>query len=301
MDYMLLVGVDAGGTKTASVSAECVSGKGKILNRYVTKGANFHNVGLRRAYSRIATAVREVSGDRKPDVVVLGIAGLDSKYDEIVLRETLKDLGGKVVMDNDSFFVLYGNVKGGKGAVTISGTGSVVLGYDGTNKIRAEGAGWFLSDTGSAYWVGREALRYVTRVLQGREEGSPMVERIMRSIRAKDLDDIIYWAYHKGHRVERVAGIAKVVDSSSEAGDMKAKELLRRGAELLAEAAVYVARIVNVDQVIISGGMFSSTTYTNSFREVLSRFNLETRRTEVSPEYGALLYASRLKGCDLIT
>jgi len=180
--------------------AECVSGKGKILNRYVTKGANFHNVGLRRAYSRIATAVREVSGDRKPDVVVLGIAGLDSKYDEIVLRETLKDLGGKVVMDNDSFFVLYGNVKGGKGAVTISGTGSVVLGYDGTTRsgprVRDGSCRTQVQPTG----LGGRPYGYVTRVLQGREEGSPMVERIMRSIRAKDLDDIIYWVYHKAHR-----------------------------------------------------------------------------------------------------
>ncbi|AWS00226.1 BadF/BadG/BcrA/BcrD ATPase family protein [Metallosphaera hakonensis] len=296
---MIVVGVDGGGTKTRATAVECVNGKGKVLGTYETEGSNFHNVGIRRASQRIREAVTRSANDQFPDLVVLGLAGLDSKYDYQVLWENLNDVGKEVIMDNDSFFLLYSETGGGKGVITISGTGSIVLGMDGERKVRAEGAGWFLSDTGSAYWVGREALRYLSKTLQGMEKETPLVKMIMKTLKLKDIDDLIYWVYHRGHRIERVASIAKIVDRASRKGDDMAKTILLRGSKELGEISAHVARQINVRQVYVVGGMFNSRVYMKGFRETLTRWKMEPIKTNKDPSIGSLMFGLNKVECKL--
>ncbi|MCG3108273.1 hypothetical protein L3N51_00554 [Metallosphaera sp. J1] len=296
---MIVVGVDGGGTKTKAIAVECVNGAGKIIAEHETEGSNFHNVGIRKATQRIREAIMESTRGARPDLVVMGLAGLDSKYDYEVLWENLHGLGKEVIMDNDSFFLLYSETRGGKGVITISGTGSVILGIDGNKKVRAEGAGWFLSDTGSAYWVGREALRYLTKVLQGVEKETEMTKALTKSLRIRDVDDLIYWVYHKGHRVERVASVSKIVDKASRKGDSVASSILSRAASELGEIASRVAREVGSSSVYVVGGMFRSKTYAKEFEKALLKWRIKTVKIDKDPTMGPLMYGLDRINCKL--
>ncbi len=296
---MIVVGVDGGGTKTKAIAVECTNGVGKIISEHETGGSNFHNVGIKKAAQRIREAVMESTRGVIPDLLVMGLAGLDSRYDYEVLWENLHELGKQVIMDNDSFFLLYSETRGGKGVIVISGTGSVILGLDGSRKVRAEGAGWFLSDTGSAYWIGREALRYLTKVLQGVEKETEMTKALMKSLRIRDIDDLIYWVYHKGHKVERVASVSKIVDKASRKRDDVATSILSRAANELGEIASRVAREVRSDSVYVVGGMFRSRTYSREFEKVMSKWKIKVLRIDKDPTMGPLMYGLDKINCKL--
>ncbi|QKQ99116.1 hexokinase [Metallosphaera tengchongensis] len=296
---MIVVGVDGGGTKTKATCIECRGGVGTLVSSYETEGSNFHNVGIKTATKRIKEAIDRCTEGRTPDLVVMGLAGLDSRYDFNVLRENLSSVGKEVIMDNDSFFILYGETRGKNGVIAISGTGSVVLGIKDGEKVRAEGAGWFLSDTGSAYWVGRETLRYLTRCLQGIESSSMLSETVMRSLKLKDLDDLIYWTYHRKHRVEMVASISRLVDKASSRGDEIAQGILKRASREFGRSVLHVVRKTNVSEVYVLGGMFKSKAYMEEFKNLMGENNVRVLPVDKDPSMGSVLYGLDKVNCKL--
>ena len=72
---------------------------------------------------------------------------------------------------------------GAPGIVVIAGTGSVALGWDGERFARSGGHGFLLGDEGSAYWIGREAVRSALRFEEqaGGSECRRSAEAILQS------------------------------------------------------------------------------------------------------------------------
>lgn len=282
---MIIVGVDAGGTSTRAIAFddEC-----NFLGRGNAGPGNFHNVGLDSAKRNILNAIFTATKGKKADFVVVGAAGLDSKYDWDLLTSSLRDIGNKVVLEHDSFIVLYAEAEKPRGIVVISGTGSVVVGYDGDKRIRAGGYGWLLADEGSGYWIGREALRILVKMLDGRLPKTLLAERILESIKQKSLDDVIKWAYYEGHKVDEIAKIAMIVCDIADK-DPHALKIIEEATKELAEDVIYVSKVLNLKEVYVSGGLFNSRIYYEKFYSNLKGFNI----TKVSrdPVMGAILYA----------
>ena len=65
---------------------------------------------------------------------------------------------------------------GGPGVVVIAGTGSMAFGRNGDRHARAGGHGFLLGDEGSAYWIGRAAVRAALR-WEDRLGGSELIHR----------------------------------------------------------------------------------------------------------------------------
>jgi len=79
---MILAGVDAGATTTRAVVA---GADGRVMGRAAAGPGNPHNAGVEEATAAIARAVREASGDRIPDILVAGVAGIEDPEAEITL------------------------------------------------------------------------------------------------------------------------------------------------------------------------------------------------------------------------
>ncbi|BDC19584.1 BadF/BadG/BcrA/BcrD ATPase family protein [Acidianus sp. HS-5] len=291
---MILVGVDAGGTSTISIAYTC---EGKFIGTGESGPGNFHNIGLEDTVNNIRDAIYKSTKGLKPDVACIGLAGLDSKYDYEILSSALKDLAKETIIEHDSFISLYAETRGKPGIIIISGTGSVIMGYDGKKRIRVGGAGWLLSDEGSAYWIGRKALRLLVKMLDGREEKTILADLIMEKLSINSLDDLIKWTYHEGHKIDEIASLAEVVDIAANKGDKKAQELFYLAAKELSEDAIHISKKLGIKIAYMNGGMFSSKLFKSYVVDLLKKEGIIALDKKKSPEFGALLIAFNKAGC----
>ncbi|QGA55186.1 ATPase [Sulfolobus sp. E5-1-F] len=292
---MILVGVDGGGSKTSAIAYTC---SGSFLGKGLAGPANFHNIGVEEAVKNVNKAILLATKGMKPDVAYIGLAGIDSKYDYNVMSEALRSIAKNVYIDHDGFVALYAETRGKPGVIVIAGTGSVIVGYDGSRRVRFGGLGWLIADEGSAYWIGREALRAFGKMLDGRMNKTVIAEKIMRSLNINDIDDLIKWAYHEGHKVKDIASLAKIVDEAANEGDEIALNILKSAAYELASYSVQLAVKIGVDKIYLKGGMFNSPMYFNFFRGYLDSNNIKGIIAEHDPEQGALLLAFKYAGCN---
>jgi glucosamine kinase len=124
------------------------------------------------------------------------------------------------------------------GILLLAGTGSMVWGLDASgNDIRVGGWGHVLSDEGSAYWVGREALSAVCKIVDGRIEGGEFFKAITAQLglaSALSMDAVLSWYSQLEQPRADVAALSRTVDELAECGDPEAIAVLARAADELA-------------------------------------------------------------------
>lgn len=293
---MIIVGVDAGGTKTKAVAYDC---EGNFIGDGFSGSGNYHNVGLTKALEHIKEAVSIAIRGNEPDIVAMGVAGLDSRFDLENFTPLASTIAKKVIIQHDGVIALFAETLGEPGVVVIAGTGSVVEGFDGKQFLRIGGRGWLLSDDGSAYWVGRKALRKVLKMMDGIEEKTTLYYKVLEKISVRDIDELVLWAYESSCKIDLIASIAVVVDEAAREGDEKAMEIIRSGAELLASQAVALANRIGIDIVYLKGGMFKSELYRGYFVSYLNRFGIKGDLGKRDPELGAVILGYKEVGCDI--
>ncbi len=257
----LIVGVDAGGTKTQGVVAD---ESGHILKSARAGGANLHVHGELAVEKVLAELLDELCPDERPEALCLGMAGVDRPGEDVVVRSLLRRLGfrGNAIVVNDAVVAIAAGAKNRVGVVVIAGTGSIAYGIDPTGRTaRAGGLGPLLADEGSGGWVGHKALLAAVRATEGRGEPTLLAEAIFGRLGVKMLSDLPGLAYGAGLTRERLAELAPVVVSLAQAGDSVASRILDEAATELASTAVSVARQLNFSgasyPLIFSGGLFT--------------------------------------------
>jgi glucosamine kinase len=178
-----VVGVDAGGTSTRALAVEL---DGTLVGRGRSGGGNPNSHPPELAAKRVAESVREALGGGDQVVAcLLGLAG-DSKFTdpevartfETALRQVGLTCPIQVVSDAEVAFASA--TAEPDGTVVIGGTGAIAARIVDHRKDRwVDGWGWLLGDEGSAYWIGREAVRAALRALQAREAPGPLVQAVL--------------------------------------------------------------------------------------------------------------------------
>ncbi len=178
----LLLGLDAGGTRTRALLA---GPGGETLWRGEGGAASLTRVGPMGVVEVVAHLWQQACAVR-PDAprllegVGAGFAGARSEPARAVLRDALLPLfcspvaptGVPVMITHDAETALLGaHGMTGAAGVVISGTGSIGLVRDAAGVLALSGGwGWPLGDEGSAVWLGLEAVR---RALWAWEGGYP--------------------------------------------------------------------------------------------------------------------------------
>ena len=294
---MILVGVDAGSTKTKALAYDC---DGNYLGEGLSGPGNPHDVGFTQAKRNVVEAINKATKGSFPDYVAIGFAGMDTAEDEITFREYFKDVGKHVITVHDSVIALFSETFGEEGIVVISGTGSVVVAYDGKSFRRVGGRGWLLSDEGSAYWVAVNVLRWMQRVFDGLAEGDRLFDFLRERLRINTHDDLVKWAYENQCRKDKIASITAIVGEAADLGVVRAKEFLIEGAELLASRVAFLVERTGIKTVVLKGSMFRSKVYLDKFRETLARVGANAFPGENPPEVGGLYLAARASGCNKV-
>jgi N-acetylglucosamine kinase len=173
----------------------------------------------------------------------------------------------------------------------IAGTGSIALARENAHgqQARAGGYGYLLGDDGSAFWIGREAVRAALAAGEGRGPAS-------------GLSALGKHAARLG--VQDLAALAPKVSQAAAEGDLIAADILARAGQALAGLAIAAARGVWPDaarqphgvKVATCGGVWQAGTLVQEpFRAALSNGlpGATPVQPALTPVGGALLLACR--------
>jgi N-acetylglucosamine kinase-like BadF-type ATPase len=255
----LVVGMDAGGTKTRAFA---VTRAGDIVGRGAGGGANL--LSSPDPQGSIAAALREALAGRIPDAVVLSCAGGERDADRAKGRAILASLLGPEVaveVTHDAKAALYAGNAAGCGVVLISGTGSIAYGRnDQGSEARCGGWGYLVGDEGSAVWIGQEGLRAASYDHDGRGSPTTITRHLFEDLGVTDFNGVLPLLYGRPHPSPAILAATRAVARAFTEHDGIAANIVQRGARLLAGMAATVAHELLLDggPVYLAGGAFEN-------------------------------------------
>ena len=259
---MLVLGIDAGGTKTVCLLADA---QGTVLGSARGGGANLQAQGELEVEKTLHDVMdRAMAGRRQiPDAVCLGIAGVDRPDDTAVIEGIMRRIGYKMpaLVVNDALIALVAAVGEAPGIVIVCGTGSICYGRNADGRAaRSGGWGYVIGDEGSGYWIGRRALAAVARHADGRGPATSLTGAALSHFGVDTVAELVHEVHAHDPRRHRVAGLGAAVHAAADAGDAVARAILDdAAAELLHAAASVTAQLGmrgGAFPFVLAGGMF---------------------------------------------
>lgn len=256
MNYL---GIDGGGTKTLFRLTD------KDLNtiKEIELGtSHFGQVGYDRMKEILQQGITELlKYSHSETILSFGLAGYGEVAEirtqiESVIKEV--SIEHKYVLHNDSQIAAFGALGGKEGIVMIAGTGSIAVAYKDGKWHRKGGFGYLIDDGGSAYDIGKKALRIFARMSEGLLEKDPLFDLIMKHYALSKPMDLIRVMFEQVQTIRtETAKLAGLVYQASIAGSLQADTLLQEAA---LEHALYIKALMKLfdGQVPISyiGGLY---------------------------------------------
>lgn len=239
------LGVDGGGTRTTAV---IVDARGSILARTTSATSNPSVIGIEAA-SRVVVELIAAAQSMLPTGFEMvsgwvGLSGFGRPEDHQFLRPLLQQLIPDVHMGNDIELVLAG-LPNAVGVALISGTGSIVAGCNAEGTfVRVGGWGHVFGDEGSGYGIGRDALRAISRSVDGTGPDTTLRHLIFDEL-GIDHDqpfDLISRIYAPSMDKAGIANLARFPLDQAHSGDPVSLGIVQDAANDLAEMATTAAR-----------------------------------------------------------
>ena len=272
-----ILGIDAGGSGTRVVLLEngtvTVRPPGPPMNALLTDGFAGH---LRRI---IEAADATAAGIGMPGIRLPGQA-------RDLSVELTRQTGCPVHVTGDADSARAGAFLGAPGVVVIAGTGSMASGWNGESSARAGGHGFLLGDEGSAYWIGRAAVRAALR-FQDQMGGSEPIYRAVIQAAGQGLDALVGAICTPPAERHRLTVLAPVVTALA-AEDPEARKIALRAARHLADLAEALRRRLGPLPVAGAGGVFRAAVIWDRFAELTGAV-----RPAASAAVGAALLAGQ--------
>jgi N-acetylglucosamine kinase-like BadF-type ATPase len=302
-----VIGLDAGGTKTAGALATL---DGHVIAQTRGGPGNYQSIGAKAArsvYADVLATLFERAAEAGLSVAAcaFGLAGLDRPKDAAVLEPLLAELlpsGLPSVVVNDTFLVLRAGSSTGAGVAVVSGTGSNCCGVapDG-RQTRIGGLGYEFGDGAGAGDLGVDVVRAAFRGEDGRDAPTLLGALIKARFGLDRLDDLVDVHLADAPRPAPPAGLlAPLVFEAACANDAVAIGLLEAaGRDLGLSARLVAARLFEPTDrfpLVLGGSVLQLGTH-DAMRSALIRAvqasfpNAEPVVLEAPPLAGALLLA----------
>jgi N-acetylglucosamine kinase-like BadF-type ATPase len=295
----IVVGVDAGGTKTAAV----VGDGHTILGRADGPGGAIRPGRALVAASAIADTVRQAlsaSNQLMAEVLVVGAAGAGRTAEREELERALRaeHIATRVRVTTDIEIALAAAFGRGPGIVISAGTGSIAIARTESGELhRSGGYGWQMGDEGSGYAIGRAALSALSRAADGRGPKTALTQKILTLLRLGDFEGLITWAGNA--TPSEVSSISPVVMEAAADADVVAQGIVDYAARELSQLVLSLLKHYGAEetvQVALAGGILTPERPLRTM--VLSRLGEEQRlsviRFSIEAALGALHLAEKM-------
>jgi glucosamine kinase len=180
----IVIGADIGGTSTRLTVA---STAGSRLATVDGGGANPTTHGVEAAAAELGSAARRALAGLEPRevrAVVIGAAGratLDDQRAAQAFTDALAAAGVAVRPEyvGDAEVAFCSATPRPHGTVLLAGTGAMAVRIrDRHAGTTSDGLGWLLGDEGSAYWLGREAVRATIAAICGTGPATTLTDAV---------------------------------------------------------------------------------------------------------------------------
>jgi glucosamine kinase len=281
----LVLGVDAGGTRTRTMLATADTMSGAPGDGVLGTGAAGPGNALSVPPDRLTDHLRQAIGAAAPPearpgirVVVAGLAGCSglpgdpgTRVATAALRAALRDLeiGPRTLSVHSDTEIAFAAAPGAPtdGLVLVAGTGAVAARLSGgITTATADGNGWLLGDEGSGYWIGHRAVRAALAALDGRGEATLLTAAVRGHYlgdrpadppatpnAAQEIRDRLVRAVHERPVLE-LAALSPRVAAAARRGDSVAVRLLAEAVERLA-ATLESLHPVAGETLVTTGGL----------------------------------------------
>jgi glucosamine kinase len=303
-DATYFLGLDGGGTKTECVLADH---EGRVLYRATGGPSNPMRTGYARAWFSLSDSVDAVlrhekihAGHIRAICAGLGGAGRPGVVRRVTTFFENSFPNARVRVTTDLEIALEAAFGSGEGLILLAGTGSAAFARDADGRTaRAGGHGPWISDEGSAFDIGRRALRAVTLAKEHRGPATELSKRIFAEHQCRDWDSLTEQIVKSPDAVfpKTFPLVAQLADK----GDAVAGEILTRAAASLAELAISVVnelgwrdREVPLAKV---GGVYGRSKHFEAALDSALKNSIPRVRVvpvEVSPAEAAMRMAIRL-------
>ncbi len=269
----LYLGIDAGGTKT-----DCaVSNGAELLGQATGASCKLARVGKERGRENLQAVIRQATQAAGVEAstiqhVCIGMSGASLAEAVHWAQQTIRELipDSTIYVAGDHVIAHRAAFGTSPGVLVISGTGSIAFGRNQNGETaRAGGWGPNVSDEGSAFWVGREA---VTAALHAFDFGNAngLLATIAESWKVAP-EEVIRMANASEPRFPELAG---PVVNAAEQGDDTARAIMERAGQALAGLASAVIKRLwpsgGVVPVALAGGVLQgSQLVRHAFREAM--------------------------------
>ena len=253
----MYLGVDGGGTKTEL----CVVNRaGTVLKRVVTSGSNPNDAGYGATLNMLLVEIGQIMAEFKSiRSAFLGISGITTGDYAKRLRQDLSHRFPKTVFnigsDSQNLFAFDPRAE----MAVISGTGSVVFVKTKDGYRRIGGWGHLLDNAGSAFDIGRAALRIALGEEDSHKAHSTMSRMLLEKLGTKTAWESIGKIYAEGKPY--IASLSSVVFECAAEGDADALGIIEENARALANLLNEGVRIYGASPVAVaSGGVLEHNT-----------------------------------------
>jgi len=257
-----IIGIEGGGTKTSAV---LIGADGKEIARASAGPANasLHDPGsLVTAFRSIALTFKKLIPAKAPLLIGLCIAGVIDTATREKVRKAAQTVFGaqtRLMIDNDLVSAVFAAFGQGEGVIALAGTGSCVFGMKGSQKTKAGGWGHLLGDSGSAYWIGHQALRKVFEVYDEQEKVDALGVRILRVLSMNSPRELISWG--QGADKAQIAQLAPEVFAAAADKNLPALQITGAAASDFARNIGIVQKKLKIKgpfPVALIGGLFEN-------------------------------------------
>jgi glucosamine kinase len=257
----LVVGVDAGGTRTRAVVTTL---DGQVCGRSTSGPGNpvAHGVpaAVRAIGAAVAGALDPATGPpgRRVGRVLVAAAGGGASFETEVRRDLAERLsagGPAPVVDcvSDLTAAFAAGTAEADGYLLVAGTGAASAEFAGGRISRTvDGNGWLLGDDGGGFWLGRQAVRAVLAALEGHGAPTSMIDPVAAALGVPPRREPVLSAVYNDVPV-RLARLAPVVSAAHRHGDPVATGILRAAGTALLETVSALAPVAGRPLVLAGG------------------------------------------------
>ncbi len=295
----VVVGVDAGGTKTA-VAHRVDSGPVRVLTG---GGASATTLGAGRAAAIVCDLIERSLDGAQPRAIFVGMAGGGSPAVANAVREAIQSRFQQARVDvrDDAAIALRASVPSGDGAVLIAGTGSIAYAERGSEMFRCGGYGYLVGDEGSGFAIGASGVRHLLRVYDARAKRDRLAQAIEDMLDVRDAQSVLAYVYGAARPVAAIAAAGMLVVQLAGEGERSATKIVQGAALELGDLIKAVLRAAGLAQspvpLALAGGLFAQNSILSYLLETRLTNELPAisiRKDGTPPYEGALTLAQRL-------